>query len=163
MEAKLIEEIDKILAKCLGQIGEKLKAGVMKRLAGDNKIAGAKPNLIGDINYNVKEEGLCWVLEIGTTKNYLRYIEEGRPPGKMPPVGAIVNWIHQKIRRNSQFIKVPSNVDSENYIQGVGWAMAINMKKKGIRPFPVLEFVLNQNRSFIEREINNAMAAIGKK
>lgn len=67
-------------------------------------------------------------------QEYWKYIEEGRKPGKFPPVGAILNWISVKpiIPRPDVNGKIPTP-------NQLTFLIGRKIKEEGIQPFPALE------------------------
>ena len=67
-------------------------------------------------------------------QEYWKYIEEGRKPGKFPPVGAILNWISVKpiIPRPDGNGKIPTP-------NQLTFLIGRKIKEEGIQPFPALE------------------------
>lgn len=75
--------------------------------------------------------------EVGSSATYARAIEEGRPPGTMPPVKALEKWAKRK------------NLNA--------WAVAKSIEKHGIKPNPVLSTALEESQQAIEGEFTNAL------
>ena len=67
-------------------------------------------------------------------QHYWKYIEEGRKPGKFPPVGAILNWISVKpiIPRPDGNGKIPTP-------NQLAFLIGRKIENEGIEPFPALE------------------------
>jgi len=65
------------------------------------------------IGYYVRDNILYIVMN-----DYGKYVDEGRAPGKMPPINKIESWCKRK------------NLNP--------WAVAMNIKKYGIRPQPFM-------------------------
>ena len=67
-------------------------------------------------------------------QDYWKYIEDGRKPGKFPPVGAIMKWIEVKpiIPRPNDFGKIPKP-------NQLAFLIGRKIKDDGIKPFPALK------------------------
>jgi hypothetical protein len=159
MEYDYTDLLETYLDEALHRIGNKLKSDIKKRLRDYDKIASRE--LINSIAYNViPGQKLDMELEVGTNKEYLRYIEAGRLPGSMPPVSAIEKWLYQKNYRHRTFTPVNPAISREKQIKQQAWAIAVSMKNKGVPGFSVLRFALDQNEKFIEKEISNAIGRL---
>lgn len=69
-----------------------------------------------------------------TLQEYWKYIEEGREPGKFPPVKALMDWISVKpvIPRPDADGNFPSP-------KQLSFLIGRKIKEEGIKPFPALE------------------------
>jgi hypothetical protein len=162
MENEIIKYLEARIYEALDRIGDRLQVKIQERLeAGDHVATG---DLVKSIAYNILKEGDSFVLEIGTNKEYLRYIEEGRPKGAlMPPFEPIKKWVMKRTHKFASFCK-PLNpgISKEQAIENMTWGIRVNMKKHGIAPFSVLDFVLKQNEKFIDREIQKAIGDVAE-
>lgn len=81
------------LDKLLNTLGDRLIDIYRKNLAQtDTNASGALGNTI---NYIVEKDDLTYSVDINI-EDYWKYIEEGRRPGKFPPVESIRNWVRIK-------------------------------------------------------------------
>ena len=70
---------------------EKVVADYKAKLIADGKDPSGQ--LVSTLTYMIDEETLTGYL---VTTDYQKYVEEGRQPGKFPPLDAIRSWIEQK-------------------------------------------------------------------
>ena len=163
----LLPFIEEKISQTLNRIGNKLHRDIKHRLRDYDKIATG--GLIESIAYNVINKDNIWILEVGTNKKYLQYIEEGRKPGSFPNYQAIRNWIVKKREKHATFMPLDINQKSkkkannetlEKLIDKQAWMVAASIKKKGTEPFPVLQFIYDQNKDFIEKEVNKLVQTI---
>jgi hypothetical protein len=77
----------------------------------------------------------------------------------MPPFEAIKSWVSLKVRKDRAFLRdVDKSIDKEKQIANAAWAIAAKIKRDGIKEFPVLQFVLDQNMNWIHNEIKKLEA-----
>lgn len=93
---------------------------ILKKIAilATQKVKELCPKMIGtlrdSIDYVIDED--TGTIHIGTNLDYAPIMEYGRRPGTMPPVEPLERW--------ARFRGMP---------EGTGWAVAMSMKKKGIK------------------------------
>jgi hypothetical protein len=184
MQNELLTYLEARIYDILRNIGEKLKLDIQERLEQHGKQATG--DLVKSITYNILQKSDIFILEVGTNKEYLKYIEEGREEnGKLPPFSPIKNWVVKKVNKDPSllagyknvsrvkakqwmaskkskypdYIKPASrSISKEMAMENMTWAVMHKIKKHGIKPFPVLDFVLSQNEKWIEDEIKNFVA-----
>lgn len=81
----------------------------------------------------------------GDGRGYAEYVEYGRRAGKMPPVSALVQWAHKKLRLPDKAAK------------SAGFLMARAIAKKGTRPHPFFVPALEKNRQAIDDAVAEAV------
>lgn len=120
---------------------EFVKELVRQIIQADKKATG---NLIKSLNYKLVEASNEIILQI-LSADYLKYVDEGRKPGKMPPVKKIIKWA--EVRKISYKPKYKT-------IDQLGWAIAKSIEKKGIKPTNVIQKAkdkLLSNKSKIDK------------
>jgi hypothetical protein len=85
---------------------------------------------------------------------YGEFVEKGRRPGKMPPIGPIQKWAKVKglkgrDKKTGRFITDKS----------LAWAIATSIKRDGIRAFPFFQMALTQATEQLYNDLENALAA----
>tara|TARA_R110001583_G_scaffold3427_5_gene22004 strand:- start:3831 stop:4343 length:513 start_codon:yes stop_codon:yes gene_type:complete len=91
-------------------------------------------NLSKSLDYNLKVYP-SGALELGfKAADYFRYVEEGRKPGRMPPVSAIAKWIRIKpIKlRDAKSGRFKSKTDTN--INSAAFAIAKHIGAYGVKP-----------------------------
>lgn len=79
---------------------------------------------------------------------YAVYVEYGRRAGKMPPPDEMAQWAYKKFQLKDRKVA-----------QSLGWAIAVNVARKGTKPHPFFKPAVERNR----RKIITALErAIGK-
>ncbi len=79
---------------------------------------------------------------------YAVYVEYGRRAGKMPPPDEMAQWAYKKFQLKDRKVA-----------QSLGWAIAVNVARKGTKPHPFFKPAVVRNR----RKIITALErAIGK-
>lgn len=125
------------------QVVAQAKANLLQK----NKIATGI--LYNSITYQVNPEG-------GVTfyyEDYGEYVESGRRPGTMPPVGPLIQWA--KTKGLEQFRdKKGRYISSEQR----GWAIAMGIKKKGIKAFPFYQDAIDQSTDDLSYQLEEALA-----
>jgi hypothetical protein len=91
----------------------------------------ASGDLINSISYQVIQESNGFILKILANDTFT-YVDEGRRPGKMPPVKPIVSWIKQK---NIKFGNLSDN--------SMGFIIARSIGEKGIKPMRLKKQLIN--------------------
>jgi len=139
------------LEKVLNEIGKDLvKELSLQLMRADKRASG---NLIDSLDYKVVEAVDGFFLEI-IAADYLKYVDQGRRPGKQPPTKAIRKWIDdRKIlprdKKTGRFIKKES----------AAFLMARSIGKKGIKPTNVIK--KSVDNIFKSKQQLLAKAAIG--
>lgn len=103
--------IDKDLAKRLGTRAVKILAETLTKAKGSTRI-------VSQLDYRL--EGAAQI--ILTAPDYLTFIDQGRKPGKMPPIQAILEWTKIKGIRPE-----------------AAWPIAVNIAKFGIPATNVIQ------------------------
>lgn len=62
-------------------------------------------------------------ITIGSSLPYAAVMDDGRAPGKMPPVNAIFPWVQDKIKTKSK-----------EEAMSIAWAVAKSIEQNGIEP-----------------------------
>ena len=106
---------------------EYIKELTKQLIIADKKATG---ELIASLNYKLVESTNEILLQIIATE-YLKWVDSGRKPGKMPPVQPIIKWA--KVRN------IQPTKGKYKTIEQVGWAIAKSIEKKGIKPTNVLD------------------------
>ena len=98
--------------------------------------------IVGDQSYEVSL----------TLQEYWKYIEEGRPPGKFPPVKAILDWISVKpiIPRPNDDGKLPSP-------KQLSFLIGRKIETQGIKPFPALEATKEELNKIYREKLSNTL------
>lgn len=99
---------------------------IIKRLQAVN--ADATGRLIKSLSFEIQDtvEGIFLKFK---ADDYFKYVEDGRKPGKIPPISEILAWTKVK--------GIP---------RGATFAIAKNIGKFGITPRPVLSEIINNNK-----------------
>ena len=101
-------------------VGKALIDEIKMRLVQEGKISSGR--LLNSLSYNTIQTIEGWTIEILAEK-YLEFVDRGRKPGKMPPIGDIQKWVIQKP------IKFIGKTDSQT-----AFIIAKSIGKKGIVP-----------------------------
>lgn len=109
----------------LNILGEEYVKWLKKLIKDARKVASGK--LMRSIDYKVVKQAEKYLLKISAA-DYLKYVDAGRAPGKMPPVNKIIKWTKQ---RGIQF----SGLSQKQ----TGWVIAMSIKKKGIKPTNIID------------------------
>ena len=122
-----LEELQKVLQDYAKEATEIYKYQIS--LGGKNASRKLTDTITSRVN--VGESSYEVVLNL---QEYWKYIEGGRPPGKFPPVGAILNWISVKpiIPRPDGNGKIPTP-------NQLAFLIGRKIMEEGIKPFPALQ------------------------
>ncbi len=102
-----------------------------------NKDAKASSTLINSLDFELSFAVNQIVLSI-TAEDYFRYIDEGRKPGKTPPVSKIIEWTKYK------------NIDSK-----LAFPIARKIGKFGIQPRNILLEIIKEQELKIEGKLSD--------
>jgi hypothetical protein len=125
------------------QVVAQAKANLLQK----NKVA--TKTLYDSISYQVDQKG-------GVTfyyEDYGEYVESGRKKGKMPPVGPLIQWA--KIKGIEQFRNKKGRFISN---EQRGWAIAMGIKKNGIKAFPFYQDAIDQSLDDLTYQLEEALA-----
>lgn len=81
------------LRRVLGEYGEALRNEYQDNLIRDGKIATGE--LLNSVEYTVEADDRSITLSL-KLQDYYKWVEEGRQPGRFPPVDKILEWIRVK-------------------------------------------------------------------
>ena len=76
-----------------------------------------------------------------TSVGYGLYVEEGRKPGRMPPVEPLADWARQKLRVGSKEAR------------GVGFLVARKIAREGTRPQPFMQPALDAGVKMLQMNL----------
>lgn len=111
----------------------------------------ATGNLRNSIKYNVTAGDYTYQIQISLL-NYFIYIENGRRPGKRPPIDAILNWVRVK-----NIIPTPMTLKSGKSIIPTQRSLAFLISRKigeeGITPKPYLQNTFDMLLDDLERDL----------
>ena len=132
-----MQEVQRVIDK----YGEKLVERIVKKLQAGNKVATG--NLINSITYKYSYTNGQYKIQI-TGAPYLINIDRGRRAGaKMPPIKPLMAWIKAKRilianSRQTTLVKKGRNRPTDQQLRGMAFAIAKNISKRSIKPFPIL-------------------------
>lgn len=114
----------------------------------------ASRKLIDTVTSQVDVNGNSYVVSLNL-QEYWKYIEDGRKPGKFPPVQAIMNWILVK--------PILPSPDSEGKLQrlrpkSLAFLIGRKIKLKGIEPYPALKTTKEELRKLYYDKIATALS-----
>ena len=128
----------------LRQYGEIYVEWLKEMVEISDSIASGK--LLRSIDYKIVKQSENYLLTI-TSERYLKYVDTGRRPGRMPPVDIIIKWAKLK------GIK-PNSGTSEKAYKQLGFAITTKIKKEGIKPKNLL-FQTRQGLTNISEKAKN--------
>lgn len=124
------------------QVVAQAKSNLLQK---NKKVTGT---LYNSLSYEVNKDG-------GVTffyEDYGEYVESGRKKGIMPPVGPLIKWA--KAKGLEQFRdKKGKFVSNEQR----GWAIAMGIKKNGIKAFPFYQDAIDQSVNDLEYQLEEAI------
>ncbi len=132
----------------LNDIGGDLVRKIYKLLRDEKKYATM--DLMNSIVYDIiMENETTFALRFGGNVEYLKYVHEGRVPGKFPPYDpAVKTFPHIK-----SWIETKRLETDEKKIKRVTFAIALKLKEKGTEPFPFLRLAVQQNIPLIRKRL----------
>lgn len=136
------------LRKVLETIGTETVDAYRDNLTRDNKEASG--NLIDSVKYKVEyDEKSIWV-EL-SLKDYWKWVENGRKPGKFPPPDAIMDWIRIKpVVPDERNGRLPTE-------KQLTFLISRKIAEEGIEPGNQLRDALTDRRKEFEAMIEEAI------
>ncbi|OJW82068.1 MAG: hypothetical protein BGO69_15840 [Bacteroidetes bacterium 46-16] len=132
------------LKKAFQKYGEEFIRQLIKELLSKDKKATGQ--LIKSLSFDIQQAVDGYFLNI-RANDYLKYVDQGRKPGKMPPVDKIKQWVTTKpsiaraITKHSKAMsKHGKSIKDLN--NQAAWAIAKGIKKHGIKPSYVIQNTL---------------------
>lgn len=145
----------------VGEILKKYSQDIMdalaKNLQAEDKIATG--NLIQSIKFPVKVFGTKYVATL-SMDDYWKFVEEGRKPGKFPPIDKILQWTVEKgltlnplsnrrkklIRglKHKKLKKAVKQISKEKLRKSLAFLIGRNIAAKGIAPTHFASKVMTQ-------------------
>lgn len=137
-------EIENIIDKWGLQLVEDTKAAIESQVKNSG---GQESDLGGSVKF-FRYSDNTWVL---TMKDYWRFFDKGRKPGKMPPTKAIRSFIEKKgfsQAKANEILKLKgrTKVKWSKKLDRLSWAFAKSIAKKGTEAHPFYDKVINQKR-----------------
>lgn len=116
------EELDKAVKQFGLETISSIAAG-LRAVGADNT-----GQLINSLRFELKEtaEGIEMLIK---GNDYFKYVENGRKPGKMPPLNEIIKW-----------------VSSKGLPRSAAFPIAKKIGKFGIKPRPILKQIIESNK-----------------
>lgn len=121
----------------LGRFGSKLQEDLVRSL--DSKGKNASSSLQQSIKFDVTILGSAFVFSLSMS-DYWKWVDEGRKPGKRPPLEPIKQWVRTKAAFGGLNIKGTKEADS------VAFLIARKIGKFGIKPSNFYSDVINDGR-----------------
>ena len=118
------------LVAALEEFGVAARNAYQEELIRGGKIASGK--LLNSVEVSVEQHGYRYDVVLHL-EDYWKWVESGRPPGKLPPVSKILEWVLVK-----PVLPQPSMTGRIPTPQSLAWAIAKTIEKKGVEPFPAL-------------------------
>ena len=86
------------------------------------------------------------------TEGYAAYVEHGRRAGRMPPPYALEEWVYKKLR-----------VRDRKAARAIGWAMSVNIARRGTRPHPFFAPAVEKWRARLVKVMTDATRKVVEK
>ena len=141
-----MEVVGEHIRQIMDDVGRDLVDEIKNQL--EQKGKDASGDLISSIHYQLVEKSDSIEVEI-LSLDYLKYVDQGRKPGKQPPVSKIVPWIqHKGIRMSSKSGKIMT-------VEQAAFVIARSIGKKGIGPTNVvknsIDMVYNRRKDDLKK------------
>jgi hypothetical protein len=105
--------------------------GIITRILVEND-KRATGDLIRSLDFQVVKEVSGWMLKL-KAESYFKYVDQGRRPGKQPPIKPIQSWIEKK------GIKIQGYSSKQT-----AFVIARSIGKKGIKPLNIMDKLINE-------------------
>jgi hypothetical protein len=130
------------LQKALNEVGALMVKTLQQELRRSGKVATG--DLVRSISF--KTTGTSITL---TGLPYLKWVDQGRKPGKMPPPSQLVNWV--KIKKLTRPGQSPEQA---------AWAIAKGIAKNGIKKTDVIAKTKKLTKKEVSKIISNGFSQI---
>lgn len=112
----------------------------------------ASDTLYKSVKFNVENNGKTFEVQI-TLEDYWKYVENGRKPGKWPPINAIQKWVEIKpvLPRPMENGKLPTT-------RQLSFLIARKIGLEGIKPRPLLQQSVNEVWEVMKEHLEEALA-----
>lgn len=133
--------------KAMDVLGQQLIRDLTKNLLKLDKKASGE--LINSLDYDVLKTVNGFTLSL-ISADYLKYVDEGRRPGKQPPIQSMIKWVdlrHIKFRnKKGRFIKK----------EQTAFLIARSIGRRGIKPTHVVSNTIKELRKNITQLLEKA-------
>lgn len=140
------------LYKVMDEFGKDLVAELRRELAEKGK--NATGNLINSLSYRLVSVEDGFEIEINS-EEYLKNVDKGRQPGKMPPSNKLMTWVE------ARGIKMANKKGGVMTTQQAAFVIARAIGRKGINPTNVVEssrkYVMELYKSRIQEALGEDM------
>jgi hypothetical protein len=126
-------ELNNIIYDTLSFYGEDMILRMQEELVQNGSLASGM--LYNSLSYEVREIANEIILSFNA-EDYAKYVENGRKPGKFPPIDKIKQWTVYK--------GIPKEA---------AWPIAVNIFKFGIEPRPFIKPVIEDYRTLIIQDL----------
>lgn len=127
-----------LLYKILYKYGQRMVDSLGKSLDRNKDASGA---LRESIRFNIKILGDSYIFQL-KLKDYYKWVDEGRKPGKMPPEEEIIKWVRTKfINKASRKSGRPVTIKN---VKSTAYAIRRKIAEKGIKPTRFYSKVINK-------------------
>lgn len=149
MESKELNELQlNHVKQCLDEYRKDLEYIYKRKLNEAGKEATDK--LIQTLNAEIQFNGLTMKVVLNI-QDYWRYVEEGRKPGKFPPIVKIQEWIEQKnILPRQENGKLPTT-------KSLAFLISRKIADEGIEPGKQLEETMAELNKEYEQKFQDAL------
>lgn len=108
--------------------------------------------LYNSVKYTINNKGQYFEVNL-SLEHYWKYVENGRKPGKWPPISAIEKWIEIKpvLPRPMSNGKLPTN-------EQLAFLIARKIGLEGIAPRPLLQQSINEVWRVMKEFLEEALA-----
>lgn len=125
-----MEVVGEYIRQIMDDVGRDLVDEIKNQL--EKKGKDASGDLISSIHYQLVEKSDSIEVEI-LSLDYLKYVDQGRKPGKQPPVSKIVPWVqHKGIRMSTK----QGNIMT---VEQAAFIIARSIGEKGIKPTNIIK------------------------
>lgn len=153
------KKVEEQLVRLTNKIGLMLVKAVQD-IMDKNKI-NVTGQLRKSISYKIDKKTTEILLTVISGVKYDIYRHEGTKP-HFPPIEPLRTWVIKKglAQRTSKtgsrtYIKNINTVNNFNIVNGIAWAIARSISRKGTMGIKFFQLALNQSKPIIEREVSN--------
>ena len=139
------------------EIANQARAELKKKKRTPARTAWFRGHLGRSYTANITSEGV----EIGSALGYAAAIENGRRPGKFPPVSELLQWVKQRLsglgRSWGKASEKSKNMDD---VEGTAYAVARHIAENGTEAHPHLGIAFDLKKGNVEKHAREAFAKL---
>jgi len=112
------------------EVGKEVSRAVFRTaIETTGKLKQAAPKAFSTLTNSIKQDRLdAFSYRVAPHVGYAPFVENGREPGKAPPLQSLMDWV-----------KVKRIATGDRNVRNVAWAIAKKIAREGVKPQPFVQ------------------------